>query len=114
MDTATLLEESCNYIKFLQAQVIALQSMPPHAGNDVMKKDQNSNGTSTDDPEVVHGKLGKLNRQQLLQVVVNSPAAQTVLYSRGCCIYSVEQLDVLKEMVEKKAFVEQILLNSFP
>ncbi|KAL7142251.1 hypothetical protein ABFS83_08G111500 [Erythranthe nasuta] len=76
MDMATVLEEAYKYIKFLRAQVSALQSMP-----------RQSTHTSGGGGE---GELGRLNRQQLMQVVVNSPVAQRQLYTNECCIYSVE------------------------
>ncbi|GAV88418.1 HLH domain-containing protein, partial [Cephalotus follicularis] len=86
MDTATMLGEAYEYVRFLQAQVTALHSMPC----------QSSFGTTTaygfqNDGRFVSG-LGSLNRQQLLQVMLNSPVAQTMLYSRGLCVFSMEQL----------------------
>ncbi|KAL6500076.1 hypothetical protein OROGR_027986 [Orobanche gracilis] len=102
MDMATVLEEAYKYIKFLQAQVSVLQSMPHESA---------LNGVA---PTIIGcgGDLGRLNRQQLLQVVVNSPVAQTQLYSEGCCIYSMEQLILLKKNAERKALYHQMMLDS--
>ncbi|KAI3465653.1 hypothetical protein Pfo_022316 [Paulownia fortunei] len=104
MDMATVLEEAHKYIKFLQAQVSVLQSMPFESGSAAA-----AYGTTTN---IGGGDLGRLNRQQLLQVVVNSPVAQTQLYSKGCCLYSVEQLVLLKKNAERKALYHQMLLDS--
>ncbi|KAL2474645.1 BHLH domain-containing protein [Abeliophyllum distichum] len=91
MDMATMLEETYKYIKFLQAQISVLQSMPRTAGND-------------ENDGAYGGELGRLNRQQLLEVVVNSPVAQTVLCSKGFCVYSVEQFVMLKNNAERNSF----------
>ncbi|KAI3457251.1 hypothetical protein Pfo_013914 [Paulownia fortunei] len=97
MDMATVLEEAYKYIKFLQAQVSVLQSMP--------NCESGGNGTIKESGE----DLWRLNRQQLLQVLVNSPMAQTLLYSKGCCVYSMEQLVLLKKNAERKALFHQML-----
>ncbi|KAK6134807.1 hypothetical protein DH2020_031477 [Rehmannia glutinosa] len=99
MDMATVLEETYKYIKFLEAQVSVLQSMPNYDGGSIKESG---------------GDLGRLNRQQLLQVVVNSPVAQTLLYSNGCCVYSIEQLVLLKKNAERKALIHQMLYGSNP
>ncbi|KAL0319778.1 UNVERIFIED_CONTAM: Transcription factor [Sesamum radiatum] len=107
MDMATVLEEAYKYIRFLQAQVRVLQSMPcESAGGGAATA---SCGTTA---SIGCGDLGRLNRQQLLQVVVNSPVAQTQLYSKGCCLYSVEQLVLLKKNAERKALYHQMMLES--
>nr|DAD19945.1 TPA_asm: hypothetical protein HUJ06_021408 [Nelumbo nucifera] len=71
---AMLLEEAYKYIEFLKAQLRALQTMPCQ---------------SSIEWEVLPGNVGlelggleKKNQQQLLQVLVNSPVAQTILYSK--------------------------------
>ncbi|KAM7495179.1 hypothetical protein LguiB_029788 [Lonicera macranthoides] len=92
MDMATMLEEAYKYIKFLQAQISVLQSMPCDSSSFIT---QNSRIN-------VFGGLENLNRQQLLQVLVNSPVAQTMLYSKSCCVYSIEQVAFLKKMAENK------------
>lgn len=102
MDMATVLEESYKYIKFLEAQVSVLRSMPREIG-----------GGAPGMNVVGVGDLGKLNRQQLLQVVVNSPVAQTQLYSKGCCLFSVEQLGWLKKNAERNALYHQMVLDSY-
>ncbi|GFP85338.1 transcription factor bhlh117 [Phtheirospermum japonicum] len=67
VDMATVLEEVYKYINFLQAQVSVLQSMPCES-NSSSAAVTNIDGS---------GNLGKLNRQKLLQVVVNSRVAFT-------------------------------------
>lgn len=91
MNIATMLEEAYKYVKFLQAQLAALHAMPSRSSlpNPVR---------GDDDLSSVFGVLGRLNRNQLLQVLVNSPVAQTLLSSQGCCVFSVEQLDMLKKL----------------
>lgn len=109
MDTPTMLEEAYKYVKFLQAQIRVLQAMPVHSTGScstINSPDENPNIN-----EFGGGVLATLNRQQLLEVVMNSPGAHTVLYSRGTCVYSMEQLLLLKKMVEKAA-MDQILFPS--
>ncbi|XP_047306216.1 transcription factor bHLH52 [Impatiens glandulifera] len=100
MNMATMLEEAYKYVKFLQAQVSILQSMPYNSSTCYSSS---SSHVISPIPGDFYGGLGKLNRQQLLQVLVNSPVAQTLLYSRGCCVYSVEQLSLLREIEKAKA-----------
>ncbi|XAR68073.1 hypothetical protein NMG60_11003074 [Bertholletia excelsa] len=101
MDYATMLEEAYKYVKFLQAQVRVLQSMPSDCSSFVTQNYVNN----------FFGRLGTLNRQQLLQVLVNSPAAQTMLYSQGCCVYSIEQLHMLKKVAERNALYQQMAFD---
>ncbi|PIN14921.1 hypothetical protein CDL12_12431 [Handroanthus impetiginosus] len=105
MDMATVLEEAYKYIRFLQAQVSVLQSMPYESSAAAVS------GRTTN---IGGGDLDRLNRQQLLQVVLNSPVAQTQLCSNGCCLYSVEQLVLLKKNAERKALYHQLLDSSNP
>lgn len=107
MDTATMLEEAYKYVKFLQAQIRVLQAMPVHTTVSC----SSMNNIPAENPNVNQfggGVLATLNRQQLLEVVMNSPGAHTVLYSRGTCVYSMEQLLLLKKMAEKAA-MDQVL-----
>ncbi|XP_059664575.1 uncharacterized protein LOC132310419 [Cornus florida] len=106
MDMATMLEETYKYIKFLQAQVSVLQSMPRDSSSFAIQNPSNVDGN-------VLGALGRLNRQQLLEVMLNSPVAQTVLYSRGCCVYSFEQLVLLKKIAQRKALYQEMVFNPF-
>ncbi|KAI3502261.1 hypothetical protein L1887_30294 [Cichorium endivia] len=99
MDMATIYEETYKYIKFLQAQISVLESMPVASTSSTPLGSENPRQGNQ------FGGLGKLNRQQLLEVLVNSPAAQTVLYSKGCCIYSLEQLILFKDISEKNFFI---------
>ncbi|XP_027172052.1 transcription factor HEC1 [Coffea eugenioides] len=120
MDMGTMLEEAYKYVKFLQAQISVLQTMPEKSSTAAISSsggksknpsyDVSSSGVGENN--VAWGDLGKLNRQQLLEVVVNSRVAQTALYSRGCCVYSTEQLVLLKKMAEKKTLSEQVLFAS--
>ncbi|XP_060187971.1 transcription factor bHLH117 [Lycium barbarum] len=106
MDTATMLEEAYKYVKFLQAQVSVLQSMPTLA--------EEGSGSSSSSSEDRNGKtISVLNRQQLLQVVLNSPVAQTYLYSKGCCVYSVEQMVQYRKIAQRNnALYRQALFYS--
>ncbi|KAI3728844.1 hypothetical protein L6452_17488 [Arctium lappa] len=107
MDMATIYEETYKYIKFLKAQIAVLESMPVASSS--------SSNFGSENPRYgnVYGVLGKLNRQQLLEVLVNSSAAQTILYSKGCCIYSLEQLILFKDIAEKNFFISDPLNLSF-
>ncbi|KAK2650669.1 hypothetical protein Ddye_018158 [Dipteronia dyeriana] len=98
MDIATMLEEAYKYVRFLQAQVRAIESMPLDSSF-VVQNDC--------DWACFGGRsgLGMLNRQQLLQVIVNSPGAQTTLYSQGFCVYSLEQLIFLNKLSQPKLFI---------
>ena len=87
MDIATMLEEAHKYVKFLQAQLKVLQSMP------------SSPSSSAQNYCLDLGGLGRLTRNQVLQVLVNSRLAQTQLYSKGCCVLSVEQLGLVKNLL---------------
>ncbi|TKY48776.1 dimerization protein [Spatholobus suberectus] len=99
MDQATLLEEAYKYVKFLQAQFRVLQSMPSRAAPFLIPPHL-QNGA-------VFGDLEKLNRCQLLQVLVNSPVAQTMLYSQGFCVFSLEQLSLLRKLSERRQQQQQ-------
>ncbi|XP_073158588.1 uncharacterized protein [Henckelia pumila] len=98
MDMATVLEEAYKYIKFLQAQVSILHAMPNTESGSHL-----TTSTSSLSLGAVGDRLGRLNRQQLLQVLLHSPIAQTLLYSNGCCVYSLEQLLLVKNIAERKA-----------
>ncbi|KAF5186167.1 Transcription factor bhlh [Thalictrum thalictroides] len=109
MDTATLFGEAYKYIKFLQAQVKVFQSMPYQSSFISSSSSQpppfggvvgGRGVTSTD-----FGGLEKLNRQQLLQVLVNSPGAQTAFSSQQCCVYSLEQVVWLKKNLQEQMFL---------
>ncbi|XP_052208593.1 uncharacterized protein LOC127812247 [Diospyros lotus] len=102
MDIATMLEEAYKYVRFLKAQISVLQSMPC---------DSSSFATQNTWDAKVFGGLGRLNRQQLLQILVNSPVVQTVLYSKGCCVYSIEQMLLLKNIAERKALYQQLMFD---
>ncbi|WCJ38188.1 basic helix-loop-helix (bHLH) DNA-binding superfamily protein [Euphorbia peplus] len=83
MDTSTMLGEAYKYVKFLQAQLKVVQNMP----------DAESGFRSQDGAlGSVFGALGELSRNELLQVVLNSPEAHNMLCSEGSCVFSIEQL----------------------
>nr|WIE96083.1 basic helix-loop-helix transcription factor [Loropetalum chinense var. rubrum] len=103
MDMATMLEEAYKYIKFLQAQINVLQSMTCESSFSVQVNSSGNIGS--------FGGLGKLNRQQLLQVLVNSPVAQTMLYSQECCVVSVEQLALLEKIAERRILMQHMPLD---
>ncbi|KAJ0966070.1 hypothetical protein J5N97_027208 [Dioscorea zingiberensis] len=96
MDTGTMLLEAHKYVRFLEAQVTALQSMPVSSSGFVS--------------EPVLGRAGGLDvltRQQLLQVLVNSAPVQDFLYKKGFCVFSAEQVSMLRLVIQRRP---QILL----
>ncbi|XP_009417410.2 transcription factor bHLH117 [Musa acuminata AAA Group] len=94
MDTGSMLEEASKYIRFLQTQVAALRSMPTAAEFSAAPVSSGRGGGL--------GGLERLNRQQMLQVVVNSRRVQEKLYERGLCVFSVEQVASLQKEVERR------------
>jgi hypothetical protein len=104
MDQATLLEEAYKYVKFLQAQHSVLQSMPSHSITN------NSYGGGGNSGGGVFGDLEILNRNQALQVLVNSPVAQTKLCSQGYCVFSMEQFTLLRKLSERRQLQQQMNL----
>ncbi|KAK8700461.1 hypothetical protein V6N13_018857 [Hibiscus sabdariffa] len=99
MDTGTMLQEAYKYIRFLQAQVSILQSMPITSSFSSTQHVVNDGFAG----------LGRLNRQQLLQVLINSPVAQTMLCSQGLCVFASEQLVSLHKAKERKTVLQQFL-----
>ncbi|XP_031473730.1 transcription factor bHLH117 [Nymphaea colorata] len=87
MDTATMLENAFKYVKFLQAQVSVLKSMPEKSGPFVARFASPSTlgtaGASIFD---------RIPRHQLLHILVTSPNVQKRLLEGENCIVSVEQL----------------------
>ncbi|XP_010510900.1 PREDICTED: transcription factor bHLH117-like [Camelina sativa] len=80
MSLAVILEEAHKYIKFLQSQIDSLLWMP-------LDSVYNTAG------EVGESDLLKsLTRQQILQVLANSPGSRNVLSTHGLCVFSYEQL----------------------
>ncbi|URE27679.1 Helix-loop-helix DNA-binding domain [Musa troglodytarum] len=94
MDTGSMLEEAYKYIRFLQTQVAVLRSMPTAAEFSAAPVSSGRGGGL--------GGLERLNRQQMLQVVVNSRRVQEKLYERGLCVFSVEQVASLQKEVERR------------
>ncbi|KAJ0480457.1 putative transcription factor bHLH family [Helianthus annuus] len=72
MDMATIYEETYKYIMFLKAQISVLESMP------VVSSSLSSSCLNLRSGNSRYGGLGKLNRQQVLEVMVNSPVSQSV------------------------------------
>ncbi|KAJ7981345.1 transcription factor bHLH [Quillaja saponaria] len=110
MDMATMLGEAYKYVKFLQAQLYALQTMP---SDSAIRTDQSANKWDIKDMGF-YGGLERLNRNQVLQVLVNSPVSQTMLYSQGCCVFSVEQLTLLNSLSEKTLLLRQMMMFANP
>lgn len=86
MTMGRLLEEAHKYIRFLEAQVTALQTMPAQL------TPANAGIRGVGRSSVLFGGLEMLNRQQMLQVMVNSAAVQNLLYKKECCVFSSEQV----------------------
>ncbi|GAU17062.1 hypothetical protein TSUD_105610 [Trifolium subterraneum] len=101
MDQATLLEEAFKYVKFLKAQHSVLQSMPPYSTTNY------GGGNTGTGAGGVFGDLEMLNRNQALQVLVNSPVAQTKLCSQGYCVFSMEQFSLLRKLSERRQLQQQ-------
>ncbi|KAK4286229.1 hypothetical protein QN277_002815 [Acacia crassicarpa] len=110
MDQATLLEEAYKYVKFLQAQFNALQSMPSHSP--FLSHCGSSHSQSSVQNGGVFGDLERLNRNQVLQVLVNSPVAQTRLCSQGFCVFSVEQLTLLSNTTGKRLILPPMMSDN--
>lgn len=109
MDTATMLEAAHGYVRFLRAQLTALQTMPIVA-SDCGSLPVLTRGGGDGDVDV----LSRLSRTQLLQVLVNSPVAQMRMCSLGRCVFSVEQLALLnKRSVIRSAMVSGHYSPSF-
>ncbi|XP_062016344.1 transcription factor bHLH117, partial [Rosa rugosa] len=104
MDNATMLEAAHRYVRFLQAQVAALQAMPIVASDSASSLPVLTRGVGGGTGEVEM--LSRLSRSQMLQVAVNSPVAQTRMSDLGRCVFSVEQLALLnKKSVIRSAMV---------
>ncbi|KAJ7948207.1 transcription factor bHLH [Quillaja saponaria] len=105
MDMATMLDEVYKYVKFLQAQLYALQSMP---SDSAIRTQNDGSANKWDIKDMCLYGLERLNRNQVLQVLVNSPVSQTMLYSQGSCVISVEQLALLNSLSEKTLLLRQM------
>ncbi|ESQ47665.1 hypothetical protein EUTSA_v10021235mg [Eutrema salsugineum] len=96
MSLAKILDEAHKYVKFLQSQIASLRWMPLEsvyctAAGEVGEE---VGGGGVTDP------LKSLTRQQILQVLANSPGARTQLYTRGVCVFSYEQLLSVEMMAQ--------------
>ncbi|MED6205013.1 hypothetical protein PIB30_014010 [Stylosanthes scabra] len=109
MDQATLFEQAYTYVKFLQAQVSVLQSMPYHTPPPPPPSSFNNGGRGC---VFGFGDLERLSRNQLLQVLVNSSVAQTVMSSQGLCVFSMEQLELLTKLSERRLLLQSMNANN--
>ncbi|KAF8046767.1 hypothetical protein N665_3440s0003 [Sinapis alba] len=89
MSLATILEETHKYVTFLQSQIASLRWMPLES---VYPTKPGETGNTN--------LLKSLTRQQILQVIANSPGSRNVLYTRGVCLFSYEHLLSVKMMTE--------------
>uniref|UniRef100_UPI001CB9092A transcription factor bHLH117-like n=1 Tax=Erigeron canadensis TaxID=72917 RepID=UPI001CB9092A len=108
MEMATVYAEASKYIKYLKAQIKVLEAMPTVGDNHGYNgscSGSNFGGDESDssggDVDGCGGKLRKLKRGELLEVLVNSKSAQRMMCSIGFCVYSVEQKLLLKELDDK-------------
>ncbi|XP_013584499.1 PREDICTED: transcription factor bHLH117-like [Brassica oleracea var. oleracea] len=92
MSLATTLEETNKYITFLQSQIASLRWMPLDSVYPTKPREEHVGETTS--------LLNSLTRQQLLQVIANSPGSRNVLYKQGVCVFSYEQLLSVKMMAE--------------
>ncbi|KAK1260984.1 Transcription factor [Acorus gramineus] len=88
------LAEAYKYVRFLQSQLTVLRAMPCKSAVSVPPS------RTGDQPS-----LESLTRQQLLQVLVNSPRVQNKLSLMGYCVYSVEQVSLLREILKRRELV---------
>ncbi|CAO2835198.1 unnamed protein product [Amaranthus hypochondriacus] len=100
-NTAAMLEEAEKYAKFLEAQVEALKCMPTESKLSELSELGGNH------------ELGKLSRQQVLQIVVNSPKAQMVMADNGWCLVSAEQIELMKRIEARQKVIQQ-LMNNIP
>ncbi|KAK7261044.1 hypothetical protein RIF29_27347 [Crotalaria pallida] len=112
MDQATLLEEAYKYVKFLQAQLTVLQTMPSSSSASYdTSASSSSSSSSSSSYGGVFGDLERLNRNQVLQVLVNSPVAQSVMCSQGFCVFSMEQFVMLRKFSERRILLQQVMIS---
>lgn len=95
MDTGTLLEEAHKYVRFLEAQVAALRTMPDTAAFAAAHVSSGRGGDLL--------ALEQLNRQQMLRVLVNSPRVQERLYDKDLCVFAAEQVTALRRSADFRA-----------
>ncbi|CAL0321851.1 unnamed protein product [Lupinus luteus] len=76
MDQATLLHHAYKYVKFLQAQLTLLQSMPSSSSSS-----SSSHTSSSSCSSFVGSDLERLNRNQLLQDISFSPPDQIIMHA---------------------------------
>ncbi|KAJ0264686.1 Transcription factor bHLH117 [Hirschfeldia incana] len=88
MSLAAILEETHKYITFLHSQIDSLRWMP--LDSVYPAREQEVGGANS--------LLKSLTRQQILQVIANSPGSRNVLYTQGLCVFSYEQIRTLKMM----------------
>lgn len=86
MSLGATLEETHKYITFLHSQIASLRWMPLDSVYPTKPREETTS------------LLNSLTRQQLLQVLANSPGSRNVLYKQGVCVFSYEQLLSLKMM----------------
>ncbi|CAH8386223.1 unnamed protein product [Eruca vesicaria subsp. sativa] len=92
MSLAKTLEETHKYITYLQSQIASLRWMPLESVYPTHPREQDVGGTNA--------LLKSLTRQQLLQVIANSPGSRNVLYTRRVCVFSYEQLLSVRMMAD--------------
>ncbi|KAI4384988.1 hypothetical protein MLD38_003065 [Melastoma candidum] len=94
-DIATMLEQAYKYVRYLEAQVLALLTMqlctPDERG---LCSGVSGGGTGEIERRMIES-VGRLSRKEVVEAVVNSGTAQKVLYEEGLCLVSEEQVRVL-------------------
>ncbi|MQL68095.1 hypothetical protein Taro_000419 [Colocasia esculenta] len=112
MTISDTLEEARKYVKFLEAQVAALQCMPSESR---FACPPPSSYAAAALP-TLRG-LERLTRQQLLHVLVRSPLVQGKLCERGLCVFATEQVILMRQAAERETMLrlhqrQMVLLES--
>jgi hypothetical protein len=92
LDTAKMLEAAGNYVKFLEAQVHLLKSMPNGLGSAGTLNPPKGVGMSgSENVKVDSVRSGNLSGQEMLYVLLTSRAIQGKLFSEEKCVGTLQQ-----------------------
>lgn len=110
LNKAAMLEEACKYIKFLEAQVKALESMrrAPAFG----AGGGGHPGSLAAAAAVPARVLEELSQERVLEMMVNSEKTQAVLSEKGWCVVSLEQAEVLKSALQSLLLKQKLMASA--